>query len=69
MYNLGLKDYVDKFWNYILHGTESIHVHKTFKASLHCAGDFGRTYKEQLFEREASLMGRLIRLIHEPIQR
>lgn len=51
VYSTSLRNNIDEYWNYILHGTESIHNHKTFKAALHCAGDFGRTYKEKLFDK------------------
>ena len=69
MYSVGLRDYIEEFWNYIMHGIDSTTQAKTFKAALHCVGDFGRIYKEQFYDREVQLMTKLINMIHEQIQR
>jgi transcriptional regulator CtsR len=48
---------------------ESTQHAKTFKSALHCAGDYGRIFKERFENKIMDLMNRLIGMIHTNIPR
>lgn len=69
MYGNELQYKADEYWTYILHGMESTQHAKTFKASLHCAGDYGRIFKDRFEHKIMDLMNRFIGMIHTAIPR
>lgn len=58
-----------KYWPHVMHGLESISQPKTFRAALQTIGDYSRIYALNFMDKENELMGRMLLLIHENIDR